>query len=156
MKLYLLRTNVLIHPYILRHNLLISITADEADRSKRSVLPVTTTEQRIRFKEVQLKPKLPESSSDPFIHESPGPPTNSNSNPKKTVAVDRITGKFIPPTRAPKGRGKKKGKQKAAATEKEPEARPDDIVVGEEDITMTERTQGAASDQGEPMDEGGG
>jgi hypothetical protein len=132
--------------------------ADEADRSKRSAIPVTTTEQRIRFKEVQLKPKEPPDlatpPSDPFIHENPARPANaSNANPR--IAVDRITGKFVPaPTRAARGKAKKKGKQKATVIDEEKETGAEggnqDV---REDIPMAEGDQDdGLPKQGDPMD----
>jgi hypothetical protein len=132
-------------------------TANETDRSKKSVIPVTITEQRIRFNEVQLKPKSSESPSDLFIHEKSGP-TADTSNIRPNI-VDRITGKYVPePTRAArgKGKGKKKGKQKAAVTELVKGADVEGISeiqeTDERDVAMTEQGVPGDPDQGGPMD----
>jgi hypothetical protein len=123
-----------------------------------SVVPVATTEQRIRFKEVQLTPKSPESVPlDRFIHENPTPPVEIV-NRNRNIVVDRITGKFVPePTRAAKGKGKKKGKEKAMTTQTEPEGEKEDQGVGEVDVTMADQGESAAqSNHEEAMDVGDG
>ena len=133
------------------------LETDETDRSKKSVIPVATTEQRIRFKEVQLKPKSQDPPLDPFIHENPGPPADA-ADPNPNIVVDRITGKFVPvPTRAAKGKGKKKRKKKAAVTDKEREAKTEDKGVGKGDVTMADQAESVGPpDQGDPMDVGDG
>lgn len=70
--------------------------------------------------------------------------------------MDRITGKSVPaPTRAPKGKAKKKGKQKAAVIEEEKEvgAEGGNQDVRDGDITMAEEDQDdVLPKQGDPMD----
>ena len=120
--------------------------ADETDRSKKSLIPVTTTEQRIRFNEVQLKPKSPKPPSVPVIQEKPGLPVDTP-NSTSNIMVDRITGKLVPePSRAAKGKGKakkKKGKQKASVTEVEKDADVEDEMQGvsEKDVALAEHDE---------------
>ncbi|KII84740.1 hypothetical protein PLICRDRAFT_167052 [Plicaturopsis crispa FD-325 SS-3] len=109
------------HDALLGTELLFSDGKDDVDRSKRHISYVATTEQRIRFREVQLKPKA--SAADP-------------EKARKNLADDvgtlnRITGKDVPKTRR-KGKGKNKGKGKEKAQDQdameisEPDEKNDD------------------------------
>jgi len=131
------------HDTLIGSEILFTEDKDESDRSKRSIIPVSTTEQRIRFREVQLKPKSAEPPSDTVT-------VGAAANNSHKMSVDRITGKFIPePTRTRKGKGKKKkGKQKAKETEKGAESEKEEQCI---DVMMTELDT-TPPDQVERMD----
>lgn len=110
-------------------------TADESNRVKRSIEHVANTEQRVRFKEVQLSAKSKdvepvEAGADPgvFVLEQ-GPDdlsqikSGAKGKGKKKASVDMITGKSAPQARR-KGRQKgtkNKGKEKEIDLLPEPE-----------------------------------
>lgn len=170
------RRKVPIHPRkITSGPRLYTIVIDGADRTKKVVVPVGTTEQRIRFKEVQLKRKSNEQqqqhpSADPltFVHEnltSAGDATNMAA--PSNIVVDRITGKSVPApsARASRSKGKEKkeakekekktrkktkGKGKEKETEPEPEATGQTQNKDDEDVTMENTDIPVVGEQADP------
>jgi hypothetical protein len=114
-------------------------------------VPVTTTEQRITFKEVQLKQKSREPPLDSSLQESAGTFPDTL-NKKSIIVVDRLTGKFVPePTRAPRGKGKGKGRKgKQKVDEKAVDGE------GKMDVAMAEQDEDAGPSDHDPMDIGPG
>ncbi|KAJ7208023.1 hypothetical protein GGX14DRAFT_634882 [Mycena pura] len=90
------------HDSLLGTELLFTDGKDAGDWSKRSITHVANTEQRIAFKEVQLKPKSVARADEKRM------PHN--------VELDRITGK-IGPVQQPTPRTRREKKKGAAAEE---------------------------------------
>lgn len=102
------------------------IAVDEADRTKRPVIPVATTEQRIRFKEVQLKRKPTEPEPVPgvsAVENASSQVEETSVNAEQEAIVDRITGKSVPDKKR-----RRKGKKKETQPEKKAEAEGDDAT----------------------------
>ncbi|KAH9939669.1 uncharacterized protein BXZ73DRAFT_43460 [Epithele typhae] len=122
------------HVSLLGTELLFAESAEDgADRSKRALAHVAITEKRIRFREVELKPK---SSSDA---PAAGPPTteakSSNTAKKVQSQMKRVMAGSAGPSRRGRG-GRKRGRGLTRAQAKarqevdevdEPNAEPDAV-----------------------------
>ena len=88
------------------------LSVGDADRPKRSFAPFGTAEQRISFKEVQLKEKAKPTP----------PPSNGDDVPKASTSamvtepdqyLEKLTGRRSASPARKRKRGSKKGKEKA-------------------------------------------
>ena len=89
---------------------------DESDQTKKSLVPFSTTEKRIRFREVELKPKKEEplpGQTDVSQYEH----TSVNAKKRKVQTVEQLVGnepvESTPGAKGRRGRRKGKGKEKA-------------------------------------------
>ncbi len=108
--------------------------AQAHDRSKRHSTFTSTTEQRIRFREVQLRPKMPDTPADAI-----GVPSEEQETAAEGV-MDRMTGKDTTTPaktrkkkaaageKAPRRKSTRKGKGKAKAVEGEDEEEANAVV----------------------------
>jgi hypothetical protein len=81
---------------------------DDADRSRRHITPVGAAERRIRFQEVQLRPKVDVQETTALTSKGKG--KQKGMEGQASPSVDRVT---APPSRAAVGsKGKRKGKQR--------------------------------------------
>jgi len=113
--------------------------SDPDDQTRRKVTHLANTSQRIRFKQVEVRPK------DAPPEQSPGPLTRGKGkggrNKKKSNAVsdgnivDLITGNVDPgdlPPQRRKGGGKEKGKRTGRDEPQPSQSQPEQEVVPEE------------------------
>lgn len=103
----------------------LNTTDDQAERNKKGLAHVANTERRIRFREVELKPK--NQSNLAFIAEiSPSTVVATSSKKKITGTVEELVGNetgSAPRGRGRRGRGKStKGKGRAQTAQPEDEA----------------------------------
>lgn len=112
------------------------IIQDEVDRSKRFLNPAGTTEQRIRFKEIQLRPKT-KNPSDLFAEadatsNAANLADSGGDNSQTTSIVDRMTGKTVPvASRKGKKIGDRQVKSSRKRKGKEKEDNADNEMEGE-------------------------
>ncbi|EGN97463.1 hypothetical protein SERLA73DRAFT_184181 [Serpula lacrymans var. lacrymans S7.3] len=105
------------HDSLLGTELLFTEAKDDHDRSKRFITHVANTEQRVRFKEVELKAK----QQDP-PQPIPDQSSKESSNKNEVFALERMTGKSFPPNPPKRTRSKrsdKKGKQREVIPDQE-------------------------------------
>lgn len=142
------------HDVLLGTEMLFTDDKDNHDWSKRSVVHVSNTEQRICFNEVNLQPKDPSDKWNERGAED-GEAAATAAQDENPHQIDRLTGKLAPLTRAPRAKGesskpkkapaekakaksksKSKGKGKGKAKETDPEEMQIDNESGEDDVAM--------------------
>ncbi|KAK7045997.1 hypothetical protein VNI00_006992 [Paramarasmius palmivorus] len=101
------------HDLLLGSELLFTEKKDEHDRSKRHLSYVGSTSQRIRFKEVQLKPKL--DGSEEQTEKDGGSPADEQVPPSGYAhGLDCVTGKEAPQKKTRRRGPKPKEKEEEA------------------------------------------
>ncbi|KAK7018618.1 hypothetical protein R3P38DRAFT_2983542 [Favolaschia claudopus] len=109
------------HDGLLGTELLFTEGKDPADASKRAIVHVANTEQRINFKEVRLKPKAPAAGEDDYL------PFEDDGR----FGVDNITGKKPPMRKRAPRRPRKEKDKEGVEIEAVGETNGNDGAVGE-------------------------
>ncbi|TFK28540.1 hypothetical protein FA15DRAFT_700985 [Coprinopsis marcescibilis] len=144
-----------------RHNNLLGtelIFSENKELHKRSMTHLANTEQRILFKEVTLEPKPPGSSLPTMSTSAPAPPATpqtkdaTSEQTNTNQQIDRMTGKTAPPTRAPRGKGKKKQQQTAMESAVEESASIPSRQASKQPETDAQDPQPAPPEATEGMD----
>ena len=97
-----------------------AVATDESDQSKKTLVPFSTTEKRIRFREVELKPKKEEQApgqTDVAQYEH----TSVNAKKRKVQTVEQLVGNE--PVEGTSGKRGRRGPRKSKGKEKAQEPR---------------------------------
>lgn len=123
---------------------------DESDQTKKSLVPFSTTEKRIRFREVDLKPKKeepPPGQTDVSQYEH----TSVNAKKRKVQTVEQLVGnepvEGASATKGRRGRRKSKGKEKAQEDVTETTAPAEPVTQLEQNGQTTEPESGLGAEQ---------
>ncbi|KIP05052.1 hypothetical protein PHLGIDRAFT_108704 [Phlebiopsis gigantea 11061_1 CR5-6] len=115
---------------------------DASDRGKRSLVHVTNTERRIVFKEVELRPKVPNEQMRQAEAASQQPSAMTSSKKRRPQTLEELVGNEPVGEPAPRGRG---GRRARKGKEKELDA---EMAHAEDDTPAGEGLRA----QGSPMD----